>query len=61
MYKAVIPMNERNTGIISYLEDEQIGRLFKALFEYYVHGNLPDFLDDTALYVAFDAFDIRKD
>lgn len=60
MYKAVIPMNERNKEILDRLSDEQAGKLIKALFECCMYGNIPRFSADSLLAMAFDAVDIRR-
>ena len=42
-----------NKEYIDMLSDAQAGRLFKAIFTYADEGVIPDFGDDTALYIMF--------
>ena len=42
-----------NREYIDQLSNDQAGRLFKAIFAYADEGVIPDFGDDTALYIMF--------
>lgn len=51
--KNTIIFYTENREYIDMLSDAQAGRLFKAIFAYEEEGTIPDFGDDTALYIMF--------